>query len=112
MTNFWLYILLAFAGHIFHLCKQWLENYNRQQMFDWKKFMVSEVMNIIAIFLLTYMGINAPSDWLVMSPIAAIMIGGFGSSTLSGLINTKKPKDAGDLFNTAAPGDEELKNKP
>lgn len=97
MANFWLYISLAAGGHIFHLCKQWLENHNRKQIFDWQKFAVSEIMNVIAIFLLTYLAINAPSDWLTMSPVVAIMIGGFGSSILSGLINTKKPKDEADV---------------
>jgi hypothetical protein len=108
MSNFWLYISLAAGGHIFHICKQWLENYNRKQVFVWQKFVVSEIMNVIAIFLLTYLGINAPSDWLTMSPIVAIMIGGFGSSILSGLINTKKPKEDEPQQPYTAQGDAEL----
>lgn len=100
MKDFWLFIGLAFGGHIFYLLKQWLENIKRSQAFNTKIFLVSEGMNIMAIFLLTYLGINAPSDWLVMSPIVAIMIGGFGSSMLSALINTRVSKD-GQPFNSS-----------
>lgn len=93
MENFWLYIGLAFAGHAFHLLKQYIENVKRKQEFKANILIASEAMNIIAIFLLTYMAINAPSDWLVMTPIMAIMIGGFGSSMLSAIINTRQPKE-------------------
>lgn len=93
MQHFWLYILLAAAGHVFYLLKQQLENVKRQQKFDGQTFLLSEGMNIIAIPTLIYLGIQVPTDWLTMSPITALMIGSFGSSLLSGLINTRKPKD-------------------
>lgn len=119
MKDYWLYIGLAFAGHAFYLLKQQLENLKRKQKFDAQAFILSEGMNIIAIFLLVYIGIQAPSDWLTMSPVVAIMIGGFGSSMLSTFINTKKPKDLDTETTTltttfttpAAPKDEQLQNK-
>jgi len=112
MQHFWLYIGLAFAGHAFYLLKQQLENIKRNQKFNGQVFFLSEGMNVIAIFLLVYLGIQAPSDWVTMSPVMAIMIGGFGSSMLSGLINTRKPKDDtdGTFGKTAAPNDDSIKN--
>lgn len=113
MHNYWLYIALAFGGHIFYLCKQLLENIKRKEKFNKEVFLISEAMNIMAIFLLVYLAIEAPTAWLTMSPITAILIGAFGSSMLSALINTKKPKeDGGDSFSQpAAPNDNEISNK-
>ncbi len=122
MNHYWLYIALAGAGHLFYLMKQQLENVKRKEVFDRQVFLLSEGMNILAIFLLVYLGIQAPSDMLTMSPITAILIGAFGSTMLSGLINTKKPKDDGvvesasvttTFTKTSAPKDAELnKDKP
>ncbi len=93
MHNYWAYILLAFSGHLFYLCKQYLENVKRNQTFKWNVFIASEIMNFISIFVLIYIADNAPSEWLQMSPVVAVMIGGFGSSMLSAIINTRMPKE-------------------
>lgn len=112
MENFWLYMGLALGGHVFYLLKQLLENVKRNQIFDKRIFIISEAMNLIAIPLLVYIGTLMPTEILTMSPVTAIMIGGFGSSLLSGIINTRKPKDIDDgLFSqVASPNDSEVQN--
>lgn len=118
MKDYWFYILLAFGGHIFYLMKQQLENIKRKDKFNWQVFFLSEGMNIMAIFLLVYLGIQAPAEFMKMSPMSAIMIGVFGSTILSSLINTKQPKEITEsqsvtttFTKTAAPNDEQLSNK-
>lgn len=116
MKDYWFYILLAFGGHVFYLMKQQLENIKRKDKFNMQIFALSEGMNIMAIFLLVYLGIQAPAEFMKMSPMSAIMIGVFGSTILSSLINTKQPKESVEsttltFTKTASPSDAELKNQ-
>ena len=109
MSHFWEYIGLSFAGYLFHLLKQWGENIKRGDKFRPGSFAISFSSNILAIFILNYLALKAPSDWLVMSPVMAILIGVAGSSMLNGIINTRMPKDT-ESIKPSAPNDEEIKN--
>ena len=86
-------MLLAFAGFAFHMLKQWHENEKRGDKFNIKHTLIFCAMNMIAIPVLIYIGNSLPADLIVMSPLTCVIIGSFGSSMLSGFINTKKPKD-------------------
>ena len=86
-------MLLALAGFVFHLLKQWLENEKRGEKFNLKHTLIFVAMNIVAIPVLIYIGSTLPPDLLTMSPLTCVIIGSFGSSMLAGFINTKKPKD-------------------
>ena len=86
-------MLLAVAGYAFYLLKQWQESIKRKEVFIVKSFLISIAMNLVAIPLLIYVENEMPNDMLVMSPITCIVIGAFGSSMLSGVINAKKPKE-------------------
>lgn len=86
-------MLLALAGFVFHLLKQWLENEKRGDKFNVKHTLIFVAMNIVAIPVLIYIGGTLPADLIVMSPLTCVIIGAFGSSMLAGFINTKKPKD-------------------
>jgi hypothetical protein len=87
-------ILLAFGGFIFHLLKQYQEAVKRNEVFITKLFWVSIASNIVAIFILVYIGNSLPADLIVMSPLTCVIIGAFSGSMLSGFINAKKPKDS------------------
>lgn len=92
MPEFLQNILLAFGGYLFHLLKMYLESVNRNEAFINKKFYISVAMNVLAIFLLTYLGKTLPPDLLVMSPLTCVIIGFSASSVLAGFINVKSPK--------------------
>jgi len=87
-------ILLAFGGFAFHLLKQYQEAIKRNEVFVTKLFWVSIVSNVIAIFILIYIGGTLPPDLIVMSPLTCVIVGSFSGSMLSGFINAKKPKDS------------------
>jgi heme exporter protein D len=91
--QFFEYIFLALGGYAFHLSKQYLESVKRNEQFVTKLLKASVLSNLIAIPLLVYVGDKLPDDFLVMGPVAAIIIGALSSSLLSGLISIKKPKD-------------------
>lgn len=93
MPDFATQILLALGGYAFHLLKMYGESLKRQEVWIIKPFVVSVAANLLAIFLLIYVGDQLPPDLIVMSPLTCIIIGSFGSSMLSGFINIKKPKD-------------------
>jgi uncharacterized membrane-anchored protein len=85
-------ILLAAGGYLFHLLKMYGESLKRNEEFLRKPFIVSAASNIVAILILIYIGGTLPADLLVMSPLTCVIIGGMGSSLLSGFIAIKKPK--------------------
>lgn len=85
-------VLLAFGGYLFHLLKMWYESTNRNEVFITKSFYISIAMNVVAIFLLIYLGNSLPPDLLVMSPLTCVIMGYSASSVLSGFINVKSPK--------------------
>lgn len=89
------YFGLAIGGFLFHFLKQWYTATVRNETFLNKKLLIWSLMNILAAFLLTYIGDALPPDLLVMSPITAILIGFSGSSTLSGFINVRTPRKGG-----------------
>lgn len=93
MPDFSTQILLALGGYAFHLLKMYGESLKRQEVWLVKPLVVSVAANLLAIFLLIYVGDKLPPDLIVMSPLTCIIIGSFGSSMLSGFINIKKPKD-------------------
>lgn len=95
--SFYEQILLATGGYVLHLLKMWLEAIKRKEDFVKQTFYISIAMNVISIFMLIYIGDAMPLDMLVMSPITCVIIGTFGSSMLSGLINIKKPKDINEV---------------
>jgi len=95
--NFYEQLLLATGGYAIHLLKMWGESIKRKEKFVKETFLISVAMNIISIFILVYIGDSMPTDILVMSPLTCVMIGTFGSSMLSGIINIKKPKDINEL---------------
>lgn len=92
MPEFLQNILLAFGGYLFHLLKMWYESTNRKEAFITKAFYISIAMNVVAIFLLIYLGKTLPPDLLVMSPLTCVIIGFSASSVLAGFINVKSPK--------------------
>lgn len=92
MPNFLENILLAFGGYIFHLLKMWYESIKRNEAFIDRSFFISIAMNVVAIFLLVFLGKSLPPDLIVMSPLACVMIGYSASSMLGGFINVKSPK--------------------
>lgn len=94
--NFYESLLLAAGGYALHLGKMWIEAIKRKEKFVKETFYISIAMNVIAIFILIYIGGSLPADILVMSPLTCVMIGTFGSSMLAGIINIKKPKDIND----------------
>lgn len=93
MPDYATQLLLAFGGYAFHLLKMYGESLKRQEVWLLKPFIVSVAANLLAIFLLIYVGDQLPPDLIVMSPLTCIIIGSFGSSMLSGFINIKKPKE-------------------
>lgn len=93
MPDYATQLLLAFGGYAFHLLKMYGESLKRQEVWLLKPFIVSVAANLLAIFLLIYVGDQLPPDLIVMSPLTCIIIGSFGSSMLAGFINIKKPKD-------------------
>lgn len=95
--NFYEQLLLAAGGYAIHLLKMWGESIKRKEKFVKETFFISIAMNVISIFILVYIGDTLPSDMIVMSPLTAVMIGTFGSSMLSGIINIKKPKDINEV---------------
>jgi len=86
-------LLLAFGGYAFHLLKKYYEAMQRKETFNRKLLLVSAAMNILAIFILIYIGKRLPEDLIVMSPLTCVIMGFFGSSILGGFINIKKPKE-------------------
>jgi hypothetical protein len=95
--NFYEQILLAAGGYAIHLLKMWGESIKRKEKFVKETFYISIAINVISIFILVYIGGSLPADVLVMSPLTCVMIGTFGSSMLSGIINIKKPKDINEV---------------
>ncbi len=95
--NFYQELLLAAGGYAIHLLKMWGESIKRKERFVKDIFLISIAMNVISIFILIYIGDTLPADMLVMSPLTCVMIGTFGSSMLSGIINIKKPKDINEV---------------
>lgn len=95
--NFYEQLLLAAGGYAIHLLKMWGESIKRKEKFVKETFYISIAMNVISIFILVYIGGSMPPDVLVMSPLSCVMIGTFGSSMLSGIINIKKPKDINEV---------------
>lgn len=91
VLTFALKMLLAFAGFLFHLLKQWGESIKKKEVMDTRIVLIKLGMNIIAIPVLIFIGDSLPSDLLVMSPLTCVIIGSFGSSMLSGFITAKKP---------------------
>lgn len=94
--EFFIQLLLALGGHLFHLLKMYGESVKRKEAFDVKMFAINEAANLVAIPLLIYVGGSLPPDLIVMSPLTCIIIGAFGSSMLAGFINVKKPKEVQD----------------
>lgn len=90
-------LLLASGGYAIHLLKMWAESIKRKEKFVKETFFISIAMNVISIFILCYIGDSLPPDILTMSPLTCVMIGTFGSSMLSGIINIKKPKDINEV---------------
>ena len=68
MSEFMVRILLALGGYAFHLLKMYGESLKRQEVWIVKPFVVSVAANILAIFLLIYVGERLPPDLIVMSP--------------------------------------------
>lgn len=95
--NFYEELLLAMAGYIIHLLKMWGEALKRKERFIIETFYISIAMNVISIFVLIYIGDSLPPDLIVMSPLTCVIIGTFGSSMLSGIVNIKKPKDINEI---------------
>lgn len=95
--NFFEQLLLAAGGYAIHLLKMWGESIKRKEKFVKETFFISIAMNVISIFILIYICDSLPPDMLVMSPLTCVMIGTFGSSMLSGIINIKKPKDINEI---------------
>lgn len=95
--NFYEQLLLAAGGYVLHLLKLWGESIKRKEKFIKDTFYISIAMNVISIFILVYIGNSLPTDILIMSPLTSVMIGTFGSSMLSGIINIKKPKDINEI---------------
>lgn len=91
--NFYEQLLLATGGYAIHLLKMWGEAIKRKEKFVKETFYISIAMNVIAIFILVYIGDSMPPELLLMSPITCVVIGWFGSSMLAGFVNIKKPKD-------------------
>lgn len=85
-------ILLAFGGYLFHLLKMYQSSLTRKEEFITKPFLVSVAANVLAIFLMIYVGGTLPPDLFSMAPLNVLILGFFGSSMLSGFINIKKPK--------------------
>lgn len=85
--------LLAGGGYAFYLLKQLNESIKRKEVFIVKSFILSIAMNLLAIPLVIYIGNSLSSEVVVMSPLTCVIFGAFASSTLSGFINTKKPKE-------------------
>jgi len=94
--NYYEQILLAAGGYALHLLKMWGESIKRKERFVKETFYISIAMNVISIFIMIYIGGSLPADIIVMSPLTCVIIGTFGSSMLSGIINIKKPKDIND----------------
>lgn len=90
-------LLLAGGGYAIHLLKMWAESIKRKERFIKETFYISIAINVISIFILCYICDTLPTDVLVMSPLTCVMIGTFGSSMLSGIINIKKPKDINEV---------------
>ncbi len=95
--SFYEQLLLALAGYIIHLLKLWGESIKRKEKFIMDTFYISIAMNVISIFVLVYIGDSLPADLIVMSPLTCVIIGTFGSSMLSGIVNIKKPKDINEV---------------
>lgn len=95
--DFYEQILLAIGGYVIHLLKMWLEAKKRKEKFERETFLISIAMNVISIFILIYIGGSLPADLIVMSPLTCVIIGTFGSSMLSGIVNIKKPKDINEI---------------
>jgi hypothetical protein len=95
--NFYEQLLLAAGGYVLHVLKMWYEAKKRQEKFIQDTFFISIAMNVIAIFILVYIGGSLPPDLIVMSPLTCVIIGTFGSSMLSGIVNIKKPKDINEV---------------
>jgi small basic protein len=95
--NFYEQLLLATGGYVIHLLKMWMESIKRKEKFDRETFLISIAMNVISIFILIYIGGSLPADLIVMSPLTCVIIGTFGSSMLSGIVNIKKPKDINEI---------------
>lgn len=93
MSEFVEYLLLALGGYATHLLKMYIESLKRNEVFIKKIFIASVALNMISILLLTYVGDTLPPEIYVPSPLGAIMVGIFGSSMLSGVVNIKKPID-------------------
>lgn len=85
-------LLLALGGYVFHILKMWYEATNRKEVFINKAFYISIAMNVVAIFLLVFLGKSLPPDLLIMSPLTCVIIGFSASSILSGFIKVKAPQ--------------------
>lgn len=96
-------ILLAFGGYLFHLLKMYYASLVRKEEFITKPFAVSVAANLLAIFLMIYVGGSLPPDMFSMAPINVVVMGFFGSSMLSGFINVKKPKSLDNSDETPKP---------
>lgn len=91
--NYYEQLLLAAGGYAIHLLKMWGESIKRKEKFVKETFFISIAMNVISIFILVYICDSLPPELIVMSPLTCVIIGTFGSSMLSGIVNIKKPKD-------------------
>ena len=97
MMNFYEQLGLAFGGYVFHMLKMYLVALKRKEKFIREIFLVNIALNVIAIFIMVYIGGSLPPDLIVMSPLTCVIMGSFGSSMLAGIINLKKPKDINEV---------------
>jgi len=106
MNNLLTSLVLAEAGFLFHVLKQYYENNLPIKGKDTNRAVAWIAMNQIAIFLLIYLLPTLPKDVFVMSPLTAVIIGGFANSILSGLMNAKRPNfnNGPEQFGTSGPG--------
>lgn len=93
MTPFIENYLLALGGFLFHFLKMWMSALNRKENFLNKPMYLWIAMNLLASCILVYIGPTLPPELIVMSPLTCVLIGVSSSSTLSGIIKIKQPKD-------------------
>lgn len=90
--------LLCGAGLLLHFLKMWYSAVTRKDKFITQKTVLFCAINIISAGILIYIGRTLPPEILVMSPITCVLIGFSGSSMLAGVLNTKRTKTAGVIY--------------
>lgn len=88
--------LLALGGVLIHFLKMWLQAEKRKEKFLSRPTILLLTLNLLSSALLIYIGPTLPPELVVMSPLTCVLMGIFGSSMLTGLVNARRPKNAND----------------